>query len=97
MALIIFYLGIQPKHTIYEEDTIREWYQSDPVCEGTSRFERAKFELPFIGQNQHGDHDDRIVIHFYEPSGNYNVFNETLLKSILSTQVQPETLPGWYC
>lgn len=78
-------LGIQPKYTIYDASE----------KQGIRRFERANFVLPFKGQNQDGVHDDLIKIHFYEPSGNQNVFNETLLKSQLSTQVQPETLPGF--
>ena len=68
--------------------------------DGQNFFFRASFQLPYVGLNSFGQHNDVITISIYERFANENVnctrYDEALLKVILEPQIRADRLPSSY-
>ena len=69
--------------------------------DGNSYFLRCQFQLPYVGQNGFGPHDDMVDVKFYQSFSNENVnstpLDEDQLKTILEPQVRADRLPSSLC
>ena len=67
-------------------------------ADGNSFFLKAKIQLPYVGRNGYGRHDDLVQVAFYESFSNENVnvnlYDEDLLKTVLLPQVSADRLPS---
>ena len=61
---------------------------SNNNADGNSFFLRSNFQLPYVGENGFGRHDDMVDVSIYEAFSNENVnvtkLDEDLLKTILA-------------
>ena len=66
--------------------------------DGNSFFKRAEFSVPYVGSNTFGQHDDMLIIRFWEPYSNENIrcttFNEPVVRSLITPQVHANRLPS---
>lgn len=68
---------------------------------GSSFFKRSNFQIPYVGQNGFGLHNDMVDVTFYESFSNENQcvtkYDENLLKTVLEPQIQANRLPSSLC